>query len=223
MSNDAASLKRELRTRALDARRGLSASARKQAAQAVALRIEEWVGAGHLALSADRIVVMAYAAHGSELDCAPSLSAIRAALRARGDHRTLVVAYPRVDDSPSGDADAAVAETMGGAPSLLRLHVGEPRELTAGFRGILEPPCDAPAVEPTDVDLVLVPGVAFGEDGYRLGYGRGFYDLLLHAAPQALAVGLSYDETLYATVPHETHDHPLTAVIAPSSTITVTR
>jgi len=67
-----------------------------------------------------------------------------------------------------------------------------PRPLEPGRWGLLEPAIAPHAVPP--VQLLLVPGLAFAEDGHRLGYGKGFYDSVLAALPTttvALAVGFS--------------------------------
>lgn len=71
------------------------------------------------------------------------------------------------------------------------------------------------------VDLVFVPGLAFGKDGSRLGYGGGFYDRLFarpeHAA--ALRCGLGYAEQIVEQLPAEAHDLRLTHVATPEHVI----
>jgi 5-formyltetrahydrofolate cyclo-ligase len=73
----------------------------------------------------------------------------------------------------------------------LALHlVGSWGELRTGAYGIPEPDADAPAVQPEEVDLAVVPGVAWDAEGHRLGRGGGFYDRLIpRLGGQAWGVG----------------------------------
>jgi 5-formyltetrahydrofolate cyclo-ligase len=56
------------------------------------------------------------------------------------------------------------------------------------------------------VDLVLVPALAFDARGYRLGYGKGFYDRLLPQLARAERVGLAFELSLLPQLPNEDHD-----------------
>ena len=94
-------------------------------------------------------------------------------------------------------------------------EVGEADELVPGKFGVLEPPPKAHHIPPGEVDLGLVPGVAFDEECYRLGRGRGFYDRWLLALP-GLKLGLGFDHQLIDRVPREAHDVKLDGVIIPS-------
>jgi 5-formyltetrahydrofolate cyclo-ligase len=85
--------------------------------------------------------------------------------------------------------------------------------LSEGSFGILEPPDDAPVVDPASVDLVLVPGLVFDASGHRIGYGRGHYDRLLPGLTNAFRVGVAYDFQLLAELPTEPHDIALHCVV----------
>lgn len=63
-------------------------------------------------------------------------------------------------------------------------------------------------------DVILVPGLAFDPQGYRLGYGAGYYDQFLASHPNTLKIGLAYPFQMVAEVPHEPHDTRLNHVVA---------
>lgn len=88
------------------------------------------------------------------------------------------------------------------------------RDVRPGPWGIPQPiPERCPEVMPRDVDFAFVPGVAFDLDGNRLGYGGGFYDMLLPQLRLALAagavVGLAFELQIVDTVPHKPKDVPV--------------
>jgi 5-formyltetrahydrofolate cyclo-ligase len=64
-----------------------------------------------------------------------------------------------------------------------------------------------------DYDLIIVPGLAFDEQRYRLGYGGGYYDNFLVAHPQAYQVGIFYPFQKVEAVPRETHDVRLNEIL----------
>lgn len=92
--------------------------------------------------------------------------------------------------------------------------------LVPGQFGILEPPPDAPEIPPDEVELVIVPGLAFGADCHRLGRGRGFYDRWLTVLG-GRKIGVGFDHQLIDTVPRESHDVQLHGVATPSRWISV--
>jgi len=85
-------------------------------------------------------------------------------------------------------------------------------ELELGMYRILEPKVElrdvaAKRLTPTDLDLVMVPGVAFDRNGGRTGHGKGYYDKLLqHARKDAPLIALSFECQLFEEIPAESHD-----------------
>lgn len=80
-------------------------------------------------------------------------------------------------------------------------------ELVAGVWGIQEPEPGLPEVPLSDVDFVLMPGVAFDRRGGRLGYGGGYYDRLLGgSAPRPPLVAAAFEAQVVGSVPTEHHD-----------------
>ena len=66
--------------------------------------------------------------------------------------------------------------------------VYHPQQLVKTSFGLLEPQGDLEVVEPSQIDLIHVPGLAFTREGYRIGYGGGYYDRYLeHFAGQSLS------------------------------------
>jgi 5-formyltetrahydrofolate cyclo-ligase len=82
-----------------------------------------------------------------------------------------------------------------------------------GPYGIQEPHPDLPPVDARQLDLVLVPGVAFGRQGERLGMGAGFYDRFLPRIPNALRVVLTFDFQLLEELEQESWDQPVDWII----------
>jgi 5-formyltetrahydrofolate cyclo-ligase len=75
--------------------------------------------------------------------------------------------------------------------------------------GIKEPPSCSSRVS-DELDLLLVPGLAFDTSGYRIGYGYGYYDkFLANKGNSITSVGLAYDSQVVEQVPHLCHDKKL--------------
>lgn len=55
------------------------------------------------------------------------------------------------------------------------------------------------------IDALIVPGIAFDHHGYRIGYGKGYYDKYL-AKFNGEIIGIGYDFQLIDSIPHESHD-----------------
>lgn len=78
-------------------------------------------------------------------------------------------------------------------------------ELKVGAYGILEPNFEAKAISEKDLDLILVPGLAFDLTKGRLGYGGGFYDRVLKET-KALKVGVAFSFQVVPKLPLEPFD-----------------
>jgi 5-formyltetrahydrofolate cyclo-ligase len=77
-------------------------------------------------------------------------------------------------------------------------------------------PVGGERLEPQTIDLILVPLLAFDNKGYRVGYGKGFYDrFLLQCKEECIKVGLSYFESLDGIEDADEFDVPLDFCITP--------
>ena len=82
-------------------------------------------------------------------------------------------------------------------------------ELVRHPYGMLEPNETCPVFPTEHLQLIVVPGIAFDRNGYRLGYGKGFYDRFLAKCSYAVAVGLAYQIQLVENTFPQTWDVPV--------------
>jgi len=189
--------KTALRAAQVACRDGLTPQVRAASAAAIAARVRSlpaWQRARG---------VLSYMAFGSELD----LGVLHQDLLLQG--RLLVA--PRVPAQ--------------GRALDLRQVADLTQDLAPSRWGIPEPlPERCPLVDPVQIDLVLVPGVAFDRTGNRLGYGAGFYDRLFQRLlPSALRVACVHDALLVDRVPAEPHDAPVDLLVTESMALVCQR
>lgn len=86
-------------------------------------------------------------------------------------------------------------------------------DLEDGFFGVLEPdPQKARKVETTEKSVCVVPAFLFDESGYRLGYGKGYYDRFLSKF-EGKTVGICYDENIRSSLMHGKFDRPVGLIV----------
>ena len=79
-------------------------------------------------------------------------------------------------------------------------------------------PQEGELVQPGDIDMVFVPLLAFDNKGYRIGYGKGFYDKFLKACRvNCLKIGFSYFEPIAEEIDKDEFDVPLDLCITPQT------
>ena len=182
--------KHEARARARRARDGVEQVERRAAAHGLAHGLLE------LPELAGARVILGYAALPNELDPAPAIWRLR--------KRGVRIAYPRIE-----------------APGVLDIHfVDHELELIPGPFGLAQPSAHAARVPHALVDAVILPAVAFDEQGMRLGYGGGYYDRLLPLLRDDCArIGVVFDEQILSEIPAEEHDARVDVVITPARLI----
>ncbi len=121
---------------------------------------------------------------------------------------------------PPGPA-LVVPRIVPGPERALSLHLLDGAQLEVTDWGLRQPVAGTPMVDADDIDLVLVPGLAFDLHGGRLGYGGGYYDRLLARArlpEQApwVTVGIGWDELVVEALPSEPHDRRLDCLLTPA-------
>jgi 5-formyltetrahydrofolate cyclo-ligase len=135
-------------------------------------------------------IVAGYLPIGDEIDVRPLLQRLRA------DGHAIVL--PRV-------VRAQAPLTFGGW--------GDGDELEPGPFGTLQPPAIAGTLVP---DVLILPLLAFDRQGYRLGYGGGYYDrtlAVLRGQRAVTAIGVAYAAQEVEAVPHDRHDQRLDWVV----------
>jgi 5-formyltetrahydrofolate cyclo-ligase len=119
--------------------------------------------------------------------------------------RSEVPTLPLLEALWQGGKGVVLPLVTGATLSLVRVRSAA--ELAPGAFGIPEPGPAISAraerrVQPSEVELFLVPGVAFDRHGGRIGYGKGFYDrLLARARAGAVTVGLAYESQIVPGIP----------------------
>ena len=95
--------------------------------------------------------------------------------------------------------------------------------LTEGYMGIPEPlAANERALSIDDIDLVIIPGAAFDPSGNRLGYGAGYYDILLAERKKKIPViALAYEEQVVDSIPSEKHDVKVDVIITDQRVIEI--
>lgn len=86
-----------------------------------------------------------------------------------------------------------------------------PSNLKVGYMNILEP-AQEETVNPQEIDLAIVPGIAFDSKCNRLGRGKGYYDRLLPKT-NCTKIGICYNFQLVDNIPADSNDIPMDIVI----------
>ncbi len=113
-------------------------------------------------------------------------------------------------DALQGDKRIVIPYCVDGELELF--HLESMDELDVGMYKILEPKVQLREVahkrlEPKDLDLIMVPGVAFDAQGGRTGHGKGYYDKLLeHARIDTPLIALAFECQMFPEIPCEEHD-----------------
>ncbi len=100
--------------------------------------------------------------------------------------------------------------------SLSFYRVRAASELVSGPYGILAPDTNKVCtVSPaTELDMVVLPGVAFDEAGTRIGFGKGYYDRALPGLRADIIVALAYEfQVVSGWIPTEKHDMPVSMIV----------
>ena len=142
--------------------------------------------------------ILCYASSGSEIDTLPIIR------RTLSDGKRL--ALPRCSDE-NGNMDFYIVNHLS--------------QLVKGAFGISEPdPAQCEKADGFDNAVCVVPGLSFDRRGYRLGYGKGYYDRFLEKFT-FITIGLCYNELLSDVRPTDPFDVPVDYIVLQNSVIKV--
>jgi len=110
----------------------------------------------------------------------------------------------------------ALPRVNGASRDLLALEIEDLYlDLYPGYKGISEPQPDASRqVKEDEMGLIVVPGLVFDHQGYRLGYGKGYYDRFLFSLSRKVpSIGLAFDFQVVSALPVSPRDFPLDLIV----------
>lgn len=84
-------------------------------------------------------------------------------------------------------------------------HCYDANHLVMHHLGMAEPDSSQPIIPPEQIQLALVPGVVFDKQGWRLGYGGGYFDRFLSGF-LGISIGITYFALLVDNLPHDSFD-----------------
>lgn len=116
-----------------------------------------------------------------------------------------------------------VVKSRRGQPPLLEhREIVDEASLVRTPWGLLEPPASSPVVQPSELDVVIVPALGASRLGERIGHGAGFYDAFL-AATAAPRVCVVYDACLADALPTAAYDEAMDGIVTESTLIRLER
>lgn len=101
---------------------------------------------------------------------------------------------------------------------ILPIIIDSIQNLHTGYAGIKEPKGE---IFRGKIDVIVVPAIAFDKRGYRLGYGKGFYDRFLQKHLDSFKIGLAYDFQLLDELPIDQHDVPVDMILTPTKIVKI--
>ena len=189
------SSKKLLRQKILSARSSIGAEHRAEFSSIACLRAESLIVEN---VQSDGATIGLYKPIGSELDIAHLVLAMQV--------RTYKLAFPVVQDAQNLEfftfEGQTYKEIIDGLPHPMKAL----SEISGEFLGKI--------CKPEDLSAIVVPGVAFSSDGYRLGYGKGYYDRYLsRTRDDCFKLGIAYSLQLVDNLPTEAHDYKLDSIV----------
>ncbi|MBP2634133.1 MAG: yqgN [Firmicutes bacterium] len=135
-----------------------------------------------------------------------------------------IMLYLAMPDEPH--MDKVISHALAAGKTLCVPHMRETRglmdaaiitnldDLVVGQFNLLTPnPATLKLLDPSELDLIIVPGVAFDKEGRRLGMGAGYYDRFLLKAAKTELIGAAWAAQILEKVPTDEHDRPVNYLV----------
>ena len=126
-----------------------------------------------------------------------------------------VPTQPLIDEMVEKGKTVLLPRVISDTEMELRHYTGQ-GDLREGAYGIMEPTGELFS-DYADIQVAIVPGMAFDTAGHRLGRGKGYYDRFLPLLPKAYKIGICYPSRLLAEIPTDSHDILMDEVITQSA------
>lgn len=101
---------------------------------------------------------------------------------------------------------------------IIPVQINSLKDLKESKFGLLEPVNDN-MFEPDNLDVIFIPGIVFDKSGYRIGYGKGFFDRFLNNSVNKLKIGLAYSFQILKNIPADKYDIKLDGIICENGLI----
>jgi 5-formyltetrahydrofolate cyclo-ligase len=117
---------------------------------------------------------------------------------------------PMLEQALRDGKKVAVPKVIG--DEMVFIYLTDMSQVEKGYAGIPEPIANEPVAQ-DETALVLMPGLAFDQEGHRIGYGGGFYDRFLEKEPKHPTLALCYAFQMLPHLETEEHDIPVDCVL----------
>ncbi len=108
----------------------------------------------------------------------------------------------------------SIIKTYGNKKEIVASKISDLSNLVKGEYGIYGPSLQSlKAIDPKDLDFIVVPGVVFDIYKNRIGFGKGYYDrFLVQTSLKCYKIGLAFESQICESIPTDKHDYPLNAI-----------
>jgi 5-formyltetrahydrofolate cyclo-ligase len=116
----------------------------------------------------------------------------------------------------------ALPRIIPGVEGGMDFHLYDPAQLVLHPYGMAEPTISQPVILPKDIRLAFVPGLAYTREGWRLGYGGGYFDRFL-CGFSGISVGITYADLILKELSRDSFDVPVQWIVTEDGILSSSR